>query len=35
MNLEFGGSDQAPNGMVRITVADFQNIVNDVVEKLK
>ena len=29
------GSEQAPNGMVRITVADFQNIVNDVVEKLK
>lgn len=29
------GSEQAPNGMVRITVADFQNIVNDVVDKLK
>lgn len=35
MNLEFGGSDQAPNGMVRITVADFQNIVDEVVKGLK
>ena len=35
MNLEFGGSDQAPHGMVRVTVADFQNIVNDIVKGLK
>lgn len=35
MNLEFGGSDQAPNGMVRITVADFHNIVDEVVKGLK
>ena len=35
-NLEyFNGSNQAPQGMVRITVADFQNIVNDVVKGLK
>lgn len=35
MNLEFGGSDQAPSGMVRITVADFQNIVSDAIKNLK
>lgn len=35
MNLEFGGSDQAPNGMVRITAADFKNIVDEVVKGLK
>lgn len=29
------GSEQAPNGMVRITVADFQNIVDEVVKGLK
>ena len=35
-NLEyFNGSNQAPQGMVRITVADYQNIVNDVVRELK
>lgn len=34
-NLEFGGSNQAPRGMVRITVADFQNIVADAVKNLK
>lgn len=33
-NLEYGGSNQSPNGMVRITVLDFQNIVNDVVKGL-
>jgi hypothetical protein len=28
--LEYGHSKQAPNGMVRITVAEFQSIVNRV-----
>lgn len=27
--LEYGGSQQAPKGMVRITLAKFQNIVNE------
>lgn len=30
-----GFSPQAPQGMVRITVADFQNIVDDIVKGLK
>lgn len=30
-----GFSPQAPHGMVRVTVANFQNIVNDVVKRLK
>lgn len=34
-SLEYGGSDQAPHGMVRVTIADFQNIVNDVIKDLK
>lgn len=29
------GSEQAPSGMVRITVADFQNIVSDAIKNLK
>lgn len=32
--LEFGYSDQAPNGMVRITVAEFQNAINREAAKL-
>lgn len=33
--LEYGWSSQAPNGMVRITVAEFQAMVNRAVESLK
>ncbi|MBD1554709.1 hypothetical protein [Pseudomonas typographi] len=33
--LEFGHSTQAPNGMVRVTVARFQQIVLDTIEKHK
>lgn len=29
------GSEQAPNGMVRLAVIDFKNIVDDVVKDLK
>lgn len=29
--LEYGHSDQSPNGMVRVTLARFQQIVNDAV----
>lgn len=29
------GSEQAPNGMVRITIADYQNIVKDVLKDIK
>lgn len=32
--LEFGYSDQAPSGMVRITVAEFQNAINREAAKL-
>ncbi|MCF5715166.1 hypothetical protein I9H06_16380 [Pseudomonas tremae] len=31
--LEFGHSTQAPNGMVRVTLANFQKTVEDVVRK--
>ena len=35
-NLEFyGGSKQAPHGMVRITIADFQNIVDKAIRNNK
>lgn len=33
--LEYGHSTQAPAGMVRVTIADFQNIVNRVIEARK
>lgn len=33
--LEYGHSDQAPNGMVRITVARFQEIVRKEAERIK
>ena len=33
-DLEYGKSNQAPNGMVRLVVADFDNIVLDIVRKL-
>lgn len=33
--LEYGWSQQAPNGMVRVTVAQFQPIVNAVVAEVK
>lgn len=33
-SLEYGHSTQAPNGMVRITVAEFQAIVADAAKKL-
>ena len=32
--LEYGHSKQAPNGMVRITAAEFQQIVNQAVQEL-
>ena len=32
--LEFGWSNQAPRGMVRITVADWQGIVDREVQKI-
>lgn len=31
--LEFGYSDQAPNGMIRVNVARFQSILNDEARK--
>lgn len=34
MDLEFGSSKQAPRGMARLTVAEFQPIVNRAVEKV-
>ena len=34
MDLEFGSSKQAPRGMARITVTEFQPIVNSAVEKV-
>lgn len=35
-NLEyFSGSNQAPHGMVRITVAEFEDILNEVLRGLK
>lgn len=34
MRLEFGHSNQAPHGMVRITVADWQGIVDREVKKI-
>ncbi|MGF6595136.1 hypothetical protein [Pseudomonas sp. 2835] len=33
--LEYGHSTQAPTGMVRVTIADFQNIVSRVIEARK
>ena len=33
-DLEYGKSNQAPRGMVRLVVADFDNIVLDIVRKL-
>lgn len=33
--LEYGWSRKAPNGMVRITAADFHNIVSNVVRRVK
>lgn len=33
--LEYGHSTQAPSGMVRVTLADFQNIVDRVIEARK
>lgn len=33
--LEYGHSTQAPAGMIRVTIADFQNIVNRVIEARK
>ncbi|SER54947.1 hypothetical protein [Pseudomonas soli] len=33
--LEYGHSTQAPAGMVRVTIADFQNIVNRIIEARK
>lgn len=33
--LEYGWSRKAPNGMVRITAADFHNIVANVVRRVK
>lgn len=33
--LEYGHSDQAPNGMVRITVARFQQIVEEAARNLR
>lgn len=33
--LEFGTSKQAPEGMVRITVAEGEDILNDVIRKVK
>jgi hypothetical protein len=32
--LEYGWSTQAPGGMVRVTVAEFQGIVNDAVKQV-
>jgi len=32
--LEYGSSKQAPNGMIRITLARFNNIVQDAVSKV-
>lgn len=34
MDLEFGSSKQAPRGMARLTVTEFQPIVNRAVEKV-
>jgi len=34
MPLEYGWSDQAPNGMVRITAGDFQKFINRSVQEL-
>ncbi|MBG6289529.1 HK97 gp10 family phage protein [Pseudomonas nitroreducens] len=33
--LEYGHSDQAPNGMVRITIARFQELVRKEAERIK
>lgn len=33
--LEDGSSDQAPNGMVAMTVAEFQEAVNNAIRKVK
>lgn len=33
--LEFGHSKQSPNGMVRVTIAEFQSIVSDTVSETK
>ena len=32
--LEFGSSDQAPSGMVRVSVADWQNVVDKMIKGL-
>lgn len=32
--LEFGWSQQAPSGMVRVTVSEFERAVNDAIRKL-
>ena len=34
-NLEYGGSKQAPAGMVRVTIAEFDKMINDAIRQAK